>query len=61
MKKDIVELVGVIVKINGKEVVVKREKCSFYGWAYEGDCNCWGDNGVDLTLNIDKKEYKLEV
>lgn len=59
--KDKVEFVGVIVKVNGKKVIIKKDDCYFHGWEYENEELMESDNGVDLNLTINKKQYKLSL
>lgn len=60
-KRDIVELVSVTVKINGKVKTFKTENIRFRGWEWSdadsGDC----DSGVDLEIHDGKKHYKLDM
>jgi len=58
MKKDIVEFVGIVVKINGKKKVLKKNDYYFSGWGYDDDD--WSDSGVDLEIFCGKKKYKLD-
>ena len=60
MKKDLIELVSVTVKINGKEKTFARKDCWFSGWEWSDD-DGGGDSGVDLELTDGKKRHKLSV
>lgn len=57
--KDNVELVGVIVKINGKKKVIDIDDCNFHGWEINEEY--YSDGGVDLFVNFNKKNYKISV
>lgn len=57
--KDEVELVGVVVKINGKKKTFKKSECYFQGWEYQDECH--SDSGVNLELTDGKKRYKLSL
>lgn len=60
-KKDIVEFVGVVVKINGKKKVIGADKCQFWGWEYHDEDNYCSDSGVELELTYDGKRCKLDL
>jgi hypothetical protein len=53
-----VEFVGVVVKVDGKEIVVNENYCSFHGWETECDC-CGSHGGCKVTVIIDKKSYDI--
>lgn len=53
--KNKVELVGFIVRVNGEDIILKREECSFYTWS-DGDGEY---NGCDLNFCIGKKLYTI--
>jgi hypothetical protein len=57
--KEKVELVGVVVKIDGKRKTIKKEDCYFQGWEYADECH--SDSGVNLELTDGKKRYKLSL
>lgn len=63
MKKDVIEFVGVIVKINGEEKTFSKENCEFEGWEWSCGDECCGcsDSGVELYLTDGKKRYKLNI
>jgi hypothetical protein len=52
MKKNNIEFLGVMVKINGKKKFIKKEQLYFRGWEYNDECS--SDSGVDLQIS-DKK------
>ena len=59
--KDNIEFVGVIVKVNGKKLTIKRENCHFTGWEYTDDDAMESDSGVDLELRDGRKIYRLSL
>ena len=61
MKKDVIELVGVIVKINGKKKTFIKDECEFLGWECRDEDNYYSDNGVDLRLTDGGKQYRLSL
>ena len=59
-KKDEVEFVGVILKVNGKEMTFPKEKVSFS--ATESECETCGSHGsVTLSAYEEKKVLDVEV
>ena len=58
MKKDTVEFVGMVVKINGKRKLVKKGQVYFRGWGYENDD--WSDNGIDVEWMNGKRKCKFD-
>lgn len=61
MKKKNIDFVGVVVKIDGKEVIVKKENCYFRGWEWEDDNIMERDCGVDLEMTIKENKYTLSL
>ena len=59
-KKNAVEFVGVILRVNGKEVTFPKEKVSFS--ATESECETCGSHGsVTMTAYEEKKSLDIEV
>jgi hypothetical protein len=61
MKKDFVELIGVVVKINGKRKIIPLKNCFFDGWEYTNDDLYEYERGLDLTVRYGKKRHKISV
>jgi hypothetical protein len=59
-KKDEIELVGVVLKINGKRKVVKKENLHFHGWEQECEV-CGSHSGVDMTVYDGNKSYSIDL
>jgi len=58
--KEKVEFVGVVLKVNGKEVTFPKEKVSFS--ASESECDLCGSHGsVNLSVVDGKKVLDVEV
>ena len=61
MSKEIkAELVGVIVKIDGKEVTISSKDARFRGWEAECDL-CGSHGGCDLEFTYEKNSYDIEL
>lgn len=61
MKNDLIELVGIIVKINGKKRIFKTDNFGLQGWAWEDETIMESDSGITLNLKDGKKVQKTEI
>ena len=61
MKKYSIELVGVIVKINGKKKTFRSGDFELIGWAFESEEPGMSDNGIDLKVRDGKKRWKTGI
>jgi hypothetical protein len=55
MKNDLIELVGIIVKINGKKRIFKTDNFGLQGWAWEDETIMESDSVITLNLKDGKK------